>query len=209
MIQIGFVDISTLEDSQYRKLYAQASPERQHRADRYLRTEDRYRCIVAGALLRYALGGTDHAEPVRTPEGKPYLPGREDFHFNLSHSGQWVVIAWGSRPMGIDVETLSMDEGKEQLARRFFSSDEQAYLFAVEGQDRARRFFEIWTKKESYLKYLGTGINRPLNAFSVLDTTALAASFRSFFFEDAVMTLCAERSECESRPVPLKSLFFE
>ena len=206
MIRIGYVDIAPLDDGQYRKLYAQATPERQHRADRYLRSEDRQRCIVAGALLRYALKNKNCAEPSRTPEGKPYIPGREDFHFNLSHSGRWVAIAWGDCPVGVDVETLDMNEGKEQLARRFFSDDEQAYLFAAGTEDRGLRFFEIWTKKESYLKYQGTGINRPLNSFSVLNPEALSVSFRSFRPEDAVMTLCAQNTECQIIPLSLEAL---
>lgn len=206
MIRIGYVDIAPLDDGQYRQLYAHATPERQRRADRYLRSADRQRCVVAGALLRYALKGKDCAEPSRTPEGKPYFPGLADFHFNLSHSGRWVAIAWGDCPVGIDVEILSMDKGKEALARRFFSDDEQAYLFAAGKADRGLRFFEIWTKKESYLKYQGTGINCPLNSFSVLTPEALSVSFRSFRLEDAVMTLCGPNTECQIIPLSLETL---
>ena len=69
------------------RLYEQAAAERKNRADRYLRQEDSDRCIVADALLRYALEGAQH--PVeQTPQGKPYLKDRPDFHFNLTHSGR-------------------------------------------------------------------------------------------------------------------------
>lgn len=197
MIHIAAVDISHADKETYQQLYAAASPERRQRADRYLRKEDAHRCIIAGGLLRYALRsalGTDQAAIARTSSGKPFIPDQEDFHFNLSHSGRWVVIAWASRPVGIDVETVLMDESKENLARRFFHTDEQAYLFAVSGENRARRFFEIWTKKESYLKYLGTGINRSLDSFSVLN--APDVSFHCQMLEGAVLTLCAEKTEC-------------
>jgi 4'-phosphopantetheinyl transferase len=210
VIQVRYTDLSPLNESGYQRLYKLASPGRQQRADRYLRKEDARRCIVADALLRYALRhtlGTDRAEPALTEDGKPFLPGRKDFHFNLSHSGNWVVIAWSDRPMGIDVEVIAMDEGKEQLARRFFSADEQDYLFATQGQERALRFFEIWTKKESYLKYLGTGINRPLHSFSVLGPLEVAFSTR--LLEDAVWTLCAENSECKILPVTVQTLLSE
>lgn len=210
MIQVRYVDLSALTEQEYQRLHDRASQSRQQRADRYLRKEDSHRCIAADGLLRYALRqgiGTDHTELSRTPEGKPYLPGNANFHFNLSHSGRWVAIAWGDRPVGIDVETLSMNESKEQLARRFFRTDEQAYLFAAHGQDRALRFFEIWTKKESYLKFLGTGINRPLNSFSVLQP--LEVEFCTRFLEDAALTLCAQPPESQIIPLPLDALFFE
>ena len=210
MIQIRYVDIAPLADPQYQILYTRASEFRQQRAHRYLRQQDKYRCITADALLRYALRqcfGSDQSEIARTAGGKPYLPDREDFHFNLSHSGRWVVIAWGGSPVGIDVETLSIDEGKKMLAQRYFNPDEQSYLFAAQGQEWGRRFFEIWTKKESYLKFLGTGINRPLNSFSVLQP--LEAEFRTQFLEDAVLTLCAGNPECQSVPLSLEALLSE
>ena len=194
MIQIITVDISTLQEPTYQRLYALASPERRQRADRYLRNEDKHRCVVADGLLRYVLG-PQRSALAQTPEGKPFLPGNENFHFNLSHSGHRVVIAWGSAPLGIDVEMICMDRSKEQLARRFFHPEEQDYLFAVGGQERANRFFEIWTKKESYLKYLGTGINRALDSFSVLQTQD--AAFHTQFLEDAALTLCAQDPRCQ------------
>lgn len=197
MIYIGAIDISTADEAANRQLYRLASRERRQRADRYLRKEDTHRCIIADGLLRYALRqtlGTDQVALAQTSTGKPFISDREDFHFNLSHSGRWVVIAWADRPLGIDVETVLMDENKEHLARRFFHRDEQAYLFSASGEDRAKRFYEIWTKKESYLKYLGTGINRPLDSFSVLDSPDV--SFHSQLLEDAVLTLCAEKTEC-------------
>ena len=210
MIQIRCVDLSFLEDRVYRGLYRLASPQRQQRADRYLRPEDAHRCIVAEGLLRYALRyalGTDRLELAVTEAGKPFLPGRTDFHFNLSHSGHWVFIAWDSRPLGIDVEMLQMSESNEQLARRFFSPDEQDYLFDVQNQERALRFFELWTKKESYLKYQGTGISRPLSSFSVLQP--LEGSFSTRFLEDAVWTLCAEDTEYEVASVTAELLLSE
>jgi 4'-phosphopantetheinyl transferase len=202
------LDLSGLEEEAYQKLYALASPRRRQQADRYRFPADARRCIAADGLLRYAARqalGTDRPEPEKTPEGKPFLPEYPDFHFNLSHSGRWVVIAWGDCPVGIDVETVRMDEGKEQLARRIFSPDEQSWLFSAEGQARGLRFFEIWTKKESYLKYTGTGINRALNSFSVFQLPEVA--FFTCFPEDAVLTLCAQSAECQILPVTPDMLF--
>ena len=210
MISVGYVDLSALSEEIYQRLYVQACPQRQRRANRYLRREDAYRCIVADGLLRYALRqalGTDQVETTVTAEGKPFLPGREGFQFNLSHSGRWVIIAWADTPVGIDVETIDMTDGKEQLARRFFSAHEQDYLFSAEGRERALRFFEIWTKKESYLKYLGTGINRSLSSFSVLKP--LEGAFSTHLLEDALWTLCAQNPKCQITRVTPEMLLSE
>lgn len=198
MIKVAAVDLTALDEQSYRSLYQQASEDRRKRADRYLREQDAYRCIAADGLLRYAMRqalGTDRLEVLRTSKGKPYLPDQHCFHFNLSHSGRWVVIAWGEEPVGIDVEMMEFDRGKEQLACRFFHPDEQDYVFAAQGQERVKRFYEIWTKKESYLKYLGSGIDCALNSFSVLHQTV--SCFESRVLEDAVLTVCAKIPQCQ------------
>ena len=166
MVHVLCLDVSAWDEGLYQQLYQQASPERKARADRYRRREDALRCVAADALLRRVLG-PEYGSIQKTPDGKPYLPERPDFHFNLSHGGKWVVLAYGPSPLGVDVESLRRDPNLHSIARRFFSLEEQAYVFA-EGADSHQRFFKIWTGKEGYLKYLGTGLKKDLTSFSVL-----------------------------------------
>ena len=56
MIRILYADIASADESVYDRLYGTASAERKKRADRYLRVEDKLRCVTADALLRIALG---------------------------------------------------------------------------------------------------------------------------------------------------------
>lgn len=166
MVRISCFDITQLSASQWEVLYRKASPERKAQADACRRPEDRRRCLAAEALLRYALGSVDYTLE-KNDHGKPRIAGRTDFHYNLSHAGNWVVIAWASGEVGIDIEKISWDAGKARLARRFFTENEQAYVFR-DAEDPAERFFRIWTAKESYLKYLGTGLSKALDSFDVL-----------------------------------------
>lgn len=166
MIRVLCADLSAADESVYERLYQCADAERKARADRYRRREDALRCVAAGALLRRALGTAEYRVE-RTPDGKPFLPDQPDFHFNLSHSGNWVVLACGASAVGVDVECIRSGTDLKAVARRFFSEEEQRYVFAAENL-REQRFFEIWTGKESYLKYSGVGLKTDLTAFSVL-----------------------------------------
>ena len=197
MIHIAYVDTIQIDDALYDELYAAASPERKQRADRYLRHEDSVRCIAADGLLRHAIRQTPGFPKTCTigkgPQGKPYIKEAPSFHYNLSHSGHWAAIAWGSTPVGLDIETLNMGTGKEQIARQYFTPDEQDYVFQGDDADRCPRFFQIWTSKESYLKYLGTGLHRALDSFNVCTLTT--SKLHTWFLPDACMTLCATDSE--------------
>jgi phosphopantetheine--protein transferase-like protein len=105
-----------------------------------------------------------------------------------------VAIAWSDAPVGLDVEVFRENVQCQKLAGQFFCPDEQAYLQAEPSQE-LRRFFGLWTQKESYLKYLGTGIDCALNSFSVLHQTV--SCFESRVLEDAVLTVCAKIPQCQ------------
>lgn len=192
MIRVLCTDISAMTPADYRTLYEAAAPERKARADRYLRREDSMRCVAADALLRYALG-TDRYTLETTENGKPFLRGRADFHFNLSHAGKWVVIAYGDSPVGVDVEELRTDTDLEAIARRFFAAGEQNAV--REAEDKRRRFFEIWTAKESWLKYLGTGLKKDLTSFSVLSPEPGLRLHHRTLPDGSILCLCTTEME--------------
>lgn len=43
----------------------------------------------------------------RSIYNKPFIIGHESIHFNLSHSGKWVVCALGECRVGVDVEQVN------------------------------------------------------------------------------------------------------
>ncbi|WP_407672276.1 4'-phosphopantetheinyl transferase family protein [Paenibacillus sinensis] len=102
-----------------------------------------------------------------TPFGKPILLNKEHMHFNVSHSGEWVVCAVDDQPIGIDVEYINLRkiEGHYKVARRFFTSREYDDLMTRQGLEKARYFYDLWTLKESYIKKDGRGLSIPLNSF--------------------------------------------
>lgn len=135
-------------------------------------------------------------------QGKPYIKGAEDFYYNISHSGEYVVLAYGRQELGVDIERIR--DKDIAVAKRCFTDEEYAYI-AGDALDDVRcdviisqdeRFFRIWTMKESYLKYTGEGISVPLNSFNVKPTELTIEntnlSFNVCRFDDYIITVCAE-----------------
>ncbi len=141
---------------------------KKERIARYLQEEDRLRCLFADLLVRSVImqktGLSNNSISFGTNAyGKPYLEGFENVHFNVSHSGIWVVVAFDKKPVGVDVEQIAPVD--LSISRNFFSEAEHQDLMNQE--DKLSYFFTLWTLKESYIKVLGKGLSHPLNQFSV------------------------------------------
>ncbi len=167
MIRIICADISSADEETYGRLYERASEERKRRSNRYLRKEDKLLCVTADALLKTALG-TNEFQIQKNEYGKPYIKGRNDFYYNLSHSGKYAVIAFGNSEVGVDIQQHHGGTDMRLIAEQCFARDEKDYVWQSDRQSE-ERFYEIWTGKESYLKYIGKGLRKNMQSFSVLD----------------------------------------
>ena len=67
--------------------------------------------------------------------------------------------------LGIDVESADRPSATHDLAGRYFSPIEAAFVRAG-GALLAERFFAVWTLKEAYIKARGMGLALPLDGFS-------------------------------------------
>lgn len=105
--------------------------------------------------------------PSTDPEALPRTVDAP-LYFNLSHSGDQVVIAVSAvNEVGCDVERLKPMGDMDAVSRRFFSADEQQALSAVEPADRINAFYHAWTLKEALIKTTGEGLRATLNDFDV------------------------------------------
>ena len=71
-----------------------------------------------------------------------------------------------SREVGLDVETWR-DDAPSPLIERCFAPDERVALAALPTAAQPRRFIELWTLKEAYIKARGLGLSLPLERISV------------------------------------------
>jgi phosphopantetheinyl transferase len=100
------------------------------------------------------------------PGGKPLISGNPIF-FNVSHSRNGFAFAvTRDAGVGIDLEEMNRKINFEPIIRRFFGCREAAY---IERQKKlsANRFFLLWTRKESLVKLLGTGLSEDLTHIEV------------------------------------------
>lgn len=125
---------------------------------------------IGHALLQYGLSHffnirEEYPDIAYNPHGKPYLKNHKCIHYNISHSQEYILCAFSDTEVGIDIEK----NGKARLnvAKRYFHAKEVMRLTETEGWIQDVLFFKYWSIKESYLKFLGTGISGGLNRFWV------------------------------------------
>ena len=86
--------------------------------------------------------------------GKPYLTTHEGILFNISHCREAIVTAVSDHEIGVDAE--GRRKFSETLLHRALNDEEQASVLAA--PDPELEFARIWTRKEAWFKYTGTGI---------------------------------------------------
>jgi 4'-phosphopantetheinyl transferase len=158
------------------------------RAARYVQLSDQHRFTVARAVLRLLLGRYLSCSPsavlLQTGEfGKPALSaeGRElPLQFNLSHSHGRALYAFAlSHELGVDIEWLRPEIASEEIATRYFSIRERQELHSLPPALRVQGFFNAWTRKESYVKAHGKGLQIPLESFDVTLAPGQPVALRS------------------------------
>lgn len=151
------------------------SEDEQRRANEFRFEEKRRHFIVGRATLRQLIGECLKANPVAlefsyTQRGKPELAGlhTEKLHFNLSHSGNLALIALTRIcPLGVDLEQVRAVRYDAEIARRFFTAPESASLESLPEDEQTGAFFNLWTRKEAWLKATGVGISESLGRVEI------------------------------------------
>lgn len=172
MIEVLFIQIpaGANRDKMFAGLRSVVSKECCAEVLGYGNKEVALRRLLGEALVRFALKKywnltSEDYRIDRGEKGKPFIVGVENVFFNISHSGDYVVCAVSDREIGIDIEKRA--KARMEVAGRFFHGEEVAQLKMLEEDKQDQLFFNYWSVKESFLKYIGTGLTRPLNSFIV------------------------------------------
>jgi 4'-phosphopantetheinyl transferase len=151
------------------------------KADRIIVEPKRRQSYRARADLRRILGVYLDTDPRALnfcygEHGKPALLCEPDgvpppLSFNLSHSGSVALVAVVfERPrlqLGVDVEEARPGREFVSIAESFFAPDENAVFRRLPVAEHTAAFYRAWTRKEAYLKAIGTGLSFSSTAFSI------------------------------------------
>lgn len=147
------------------------SADERARANRFRFEEDRARLIVARGGLRRILSSycsvPPHSIEFQTgSHGKPaLLKPSVELEFNISHSGDYVIIAVTSGvACGVDIEWRRASTEEAAIAASFFCDREVEWLSRIEAG-----FLRLWTAKEAVIKAVGRGLSIPLCEFDLTD----------------------------------------
>lgn len=156
--------------------------------------------LIMDCLTEHGIFG---AEIGRSDNGKPYVFFSEESkelhgncelpHISVSHSGKTFACLVADRPVGVDIQ-LEREASIDKIVKRYFSPAERAYVQAHGDAG----FFVLWTRKEAYSKYIGTGLAEIVKGTEVLCRDDVA--FSDFLLGDGMYCCCCmEREQKEGK----------
>ena len=151
-----------LDDNAVEQVLPYLDDKRRSRIRRLRVPLKRAQCVAAGLLLTKVLGKDGVAPDLAYGEnGKPYLADKTNTHFSITHSDKWVFLAVADCEIGIDAQMPR--KVCPRLAARSTSPEELAWV----KEDTEPHFTRLWTMKEAYLKYTGTGLTVPIRTVTL------------------------------------------
>lgn len=193
------------DQSVFNGLLAMLTPEQQEELKKLRFSSDRNLKICSEVLVRCLICKTlriknKDIKIEKNCFGKPCLVNRSKFHYNVSHTKNAIVVATSTLPVGVDIE--KMKEIDCLSYKSIFTYEEFSFLIA-DSNLQNKRFFELWTKKEAYIKWLGTGLSTALNSFDVRKPSPLC-NILAFQKDDYMIAVCGESNFDEKQ---IKQIF--
>ena len=193
---VTILDTRTLEDpAAFQEAYAKVAPSRQKKVNNCRFPKDKRLCLGAGLLFVQELQklGIFDAQIAYADSGKPYIANHPEVFFNLSHSGQYAACAFYHKEIGIDVQQIV--PVSDPLIQKIAVQEEAATILQLSQEAKEEAFAKLWTIKESYLKYIGSGLRvspKRLTYFDglFLDGTPVNVTLETTQLPGHIMTLC-------------------
>lgn len=119
--------------------------------------------LETGLLREYGLKLKE--EPRATGEhGKPFLSLQPKIHYNITHSGKYVMCILAGQEVGIDVQQ-HRKANYERMLERMVPQDMIREILDADEPEKA--FFTQWVLREAYIKWTGEGLSRDLRTISL------------------------------------------
>ncbi|MCQ2348256.1 MAG: 4'-phosphopantetheinyl transferase superfamily protein [Paludibacteraceae bacterium] len=150
MQYVIFDDMTQCTEERVQELLPMVSAQRQAYALRYKHTFGRFCALQSWLMVEQLIGSS--ADWCYNEYGKPFIPNAAEF--SLSHCKHAIAVAMGTHPVGIDCESIR--PLKTDLVARTMNEQERERIYTAANPER--EFTRLWTQKEAFLKYQGTGI---------------------------------------------------
>lgn len=210
-----------------KKYHSLLNPQEKEKLKRFRFSEDQHQFLVTRALLKSVLSlYHTNVNPGDwtfrcNPHGKPAISNNsvaDPVMFNLAHCDGMIVLAIHKcNEIGVDVEHLNRPYSISEVAAEFFSPLEKSALLELPEICQHKRFIELWTLKESYIKATGQGLSIPLDQFGfdlneesgILFTSASTGpadqwGFWQFQYCDEFMIAIAVKNQASARQTHIR-----
>ncbi|MGC1630553.1 MAG: 4'-phosphopantetheinyl transferase superfamily protein [Gelidibacter sp.] len=157
-----------------------------HRANRYHFEKDKNRFVICRALLKFLLAEHLDLEIAQIlldidSNKKPYFAAHPSVFFNVSHAGDYALIAITKSPIGVDIEYVNKSFDYKEILPNICSITEIDEV--NQSTDKPLSFYKLWTRKEAIVKAIGKGIDDDLPKIPVTDgfhsvTSALVCGYK-------------------------------
>ena len=150
------------------------TPTEVKRAERYRHIKDKNRFIICRGILKYLLAKERHSDISEIQfenniNHKPYLSIDKSLFFNVSHAGNYALIAIGHYELGVDVEFIDTNFHYNEILSNVFNEEEIDQINTAENS--RYQFYKFWTRKESIVKAIGKGIDDDITKIPATDGT--------------------------------------
>ena len=200
------MNINSLQDpEQFDAWYRRMPDFRKEKIDAFKPHHSKLLSLGAGILLETAMKdiGISNYEVIPDPDKKPRIKGHDDIFFNISHSGDVVILGISDREIGVDIEKIKLF--KDSLVNYVFGEgDKSLAKELMDGENDADKVYtRLWTVKESIMKHSGKGIAMEPKSISLrLEDSKIKASsavydcealnLLPFEITDYKITVCSE-----------------
>ena len=148
-----------ISEEVFTKYYSKITTQRQQKVMACRMEADKKRVLAASLLLKYMCDENEIKTPVyeKNHQGKPYITGEDrKIFFNLSHSGEYAVCAYGKQEVGVDIQERRVTS--EAMVGRFLNHMEMEDL-PEDLTERITIVNRLWCIKESFVKLIGLGLS--------------------------------------------------
>lgn len=150
-------NINSFSNSEYKNIYQLIKKEKATKIDKIQSKKSKKASILGEYLFIIGLKRFYNIEYINidinyNENGKPYINNYPIF-FNISHSGNYVIIVFSNKEIGIDIQ--KKEKTLKSLKNYITTTNDKKILNHILHYDT----IAIFSLKESYIKMLGKRIN--------------------------------------------------